>query len=733
MEGTTHQIDGPDALVHRQAADLLEVNRTLVDSEQRLRLAIETGRIGLWVWNSTDVANSGDWSPRLKEIFAIPLDTEVTHEIFLQRVHPDDRERVNDGVMQALAGANGGEYSSEYQIIHPDDESPRWVRARGQAFFDTEGQAVRFIGTVMDITERKRTEESAARLQTVLEEGIASRTAELARINAALELEIEERKCAERELMQNKRELRLAIDTIPGLVWSSQSDGYIDYLNQRWLEYTGLMLEDASGWGWQAAIHPDDLPGLVAYWKSILGAGEAGEHEARLRRHDGLYRWFLFRAVPLRDAQGQVTKWYGANVDIEDLRASKHLARGQVEGLTRTLEALAKESEPGKFLEHVLRMFVRQLAADSLGVWEMNEHTGRMELVGECENDHVTFAADEERGDPLLSMIPPDAHPLWSEFFLSGERCVIGDLEANPPRIRLDDGNKWHSWLSSVVGNPMVVNMQQRFIDSGVVATLCVPLLLSGEVRGLISLRFKEKRPLGCAEFELARALAHQAMLAIQLVRLSSRSRLTAVAAERNRMARDIHDTLAQGFTGVIVQLEAAEDARSRGLEAESDAHLARARALAGESLNEARRSVQALRPQALTKNDLCGALAEMIEKRTVGTALRGSFSASGEPKPLPEVWEDNLLRVGQEILTNSLRHASASRFEGVLVFTDGELCMEFSDNGSGFDPEAHSEGFGLLGMKERVQQMSGLLTIHSAIGQGCAIRIVLPFSAATI
>src|ERR1700744_29558 len=117
-----------------QTEKLKRLNQQLVESDQRLRLAIEAGRVGLWVWNSTDVNNPGDWSPRLKEIFGLPLETEVTHEVFLRCVHPDDRDNINHLVMQALKGANGGHYETEYRIIDPKDGSERWVAARGQAF-----------------------------------------------------------------------------------------------------------------------------------------------------------------------------------------------------------------------------------------------------------------------------------------------------------------------------------------------------------------------------------------------------------------------------------------------------------------------------------------------------------------------------------------------------------------------------------------------------------------------
>src|ERR1700744_6076503 len=102
-----------------QTEKLKRLNQQLVESEQRLRLAIEAGRVGLWVWNSTDLKNSGDWSPRLKEIFGLPLETEVTHEIFLKCVHPDDRDQVNALVLEALKGKDGGRYETEYRILNP--------------------------------------------------------------------------------------------------------------------------------------------------------------------------------------------------------------------------------------------------------------------------------------------------------------------------------------------------------------------------------------------------------------------------------------------------------------------------------------------------------------------------------------------------------------------------------------------------------------------------------------
>src|SRR5207244_5622967 len=244
-----------------------------------------------------------------------------------------------------------------------------------------------------------------------------------------------------------------------------------------------------------------------------------------------------------------------------------------------------------------------------------------------------------------------------------------------------------------------------------------------------IGIRFSLKRGFRQEEIELTRALAHQATLAIQLTRLSAQSRQSAVMAERNRMARDIHDTLAQGFTGVIVQLEAAGEAMSQSRTAIVSDHLNQAGDLARESLREARRSMQALRPQALEEKQLSEALKDLIEKMTRGTTAQARFTLQGKRRKLPLEWETNLLRIGQEVLTNVLRHARANEFKVLLVFDSSEIRLELRDNGCGFDPQRRHEGFGLQGMRERAEGMGGRLTIQSAPGQGTAISIVLPLA----
>src|SRR5437867_7956590 len=134
--------------------------------------------------------------------------------------------------------------------------------------------------------------------------------------------------------------LRQVIDTIPTLAWCNLADGANEFLNKRWHEYTGLQPEESNGWGWQAAFHPDDLRPLVEKWRELLVSGEAGEIEARLRRHDGIFRWFLIRVEPFRDETGKLIRWYGTSTDIEALKQTQEKLREDERELRRITDAI---------------------------------------------------------------------------------------------------------------------------------------------------------------------------------------------------------------------------------------------------------------------------------------------------------------------------------------------------------------------------------------------------------
>jgi len=153
----------------------------------------------------------------------------------------------------------------------------------------------------------------------------------------------EERAALLREIAETKAsaaQLRKILDTIPTLAWCSLPDGTGEFWNRRWHEYTGLTPEAVRGWGWQDAIHPEDVKEITDKWLGFLASGQPGEVEGRLRRFDGVYRWFLFRAEPLRDESGNIVNWYGTDTDIEDLKRTEEKLRQEERELRRITDAI---------------------------------------------------------------------------------------------------------------------------------------------------------------------------------------------------------------------------------------------------------------------------------------------------------------------------------------------------------------------------------------------------------
>jgi signal transduction histidine kinase len=409
---------------------------------------------------------------------------------------------------------------------------------------------------------------------------------------------------------------------------------------------------------------------------------------------------------------------------------SEHLAQGQLKALTQTLDALVLESDPGRLLEHVLRVIIDQSDAHSVSVWGHNQETRLLDLVAILQNNR--FQTSNQAAYPV-SHLPPSARPepIWSEILNSGQHALMEDIDQPIPRIRLGSTTdaQWHPVINQAFPDPATLRLQAYLQELGVRSILFVPMLLVGRVAGVIAIRFTEKRAFLRKEIELTRALAHQAMLALQLTRLSAQNRESVLIAERNRVARDIHDTLAQSFTGVIAQLEAARGAITQKKKVRVSDHIERAGELAREGLREARRSVQALRPLALEEKPLATALKDLLERMTTGTPMESKLSLQGETLKLPPELETNLLRIGQEVLTNALRHARATEFNAELIFGSHDVRLNLRDNGHGFDPGKKHDGFGLLGIRERAEAMGGQLSIGTSEGNGTAISIVLPLS----
>jgi len=206
---------------------------------------------------------------------------------------------------EMLASGKAGELEAR---LRRQDGSFRWFLFRGEPLRDETGTIVRWYGTSTDIEDLKQAEE---KLRQVLE-----------------------------EVRGSEANLRRTIDTVPALVSSFWPDGSNECMNQRWRDYTGLPPEQSQGDGWQEPVHPDDLAALMNRWREALVSGEPGEIEARLRRHDGVYRWFFVRAEPLRDDTGNIVKWYATSTDIEDRKQAEEKLRRDERELRQITDAI---------------------------------------------------------------------------------------------------------------------------------------------------------------------------------------------------------------------------------------------------------------------------------------------------------------------------------------------------------------------------------------------------------
>lgn len=386
------------------------------------------------------------------------------------------------------------------------------------------------------------------------------------------------------------------------------------------------------------------------------------------------------------------------------LQASEKLARDQLQALTNMLDSLALEAEPDKLIEHVLRTATAQLGAVSCCVWLQDAGSSLMAFAYGFEQDKLL-----DRNDASFSSIFPvlDLQQHWPHLRQTRQPVVLADIRS-----------------------AQEFPCRQHQLDLGVCAMLIVPVLVSGKVEGILATGFTSLRQFLAEELVLAQALAHQTMLVMQLSRLSVRNQEAAVVAERCRLARDIHDTLAQGMTGVILQLEAAADVLGSGQTEQLEQHLLRANNLARQSLQEAKRSVQALRPLALEDKSLSIALRELCETALTGHSIRLQYTEQGTAPCLPQMQEDNILRIVQEVLTNCLRYAESSEFALSARYSVSELELILQDNGCGFELHSASDGYGLIGIRERAQLMGAEVQIYSSPGAGMRLEMKLPLTA---
>ncbi len=363
--------------------------------------------------------------------------------------------------------------------------------------------------------------------------------------------------------------------------------------------------------------------------------------------------------------QVEVAK-HSAVAQEQEQTAQKRMAElvKENETLKQTIRKLAEAPELDAFLHSVMSAAADQVGACSseLFLYDPPSHTLSMQVY--VVNGQPVDIATDDRMEVWRVPTPASITPAW-KLLMSQGKSVVYAMDGTETTI-WSHGTSWHQQM-------------------GHVKIMVSPLLIGDRAIGFIGFCFDRPVDIAAEQMELAQVLANQATLAIQLNRLAEQVGQSAVLEERNRMAREIHDTLAQGFTGIVIQLEAAESVLATPERVQI--HLDRARQLARDSLTEARRSVRTLRdaqlhPQALEADNLASAIAQSIQQITADSEISTHFMLEGTPYLLPSSIEINLLRIAQEAMTNILNHAQANQFTVKLSYSAEAIQLQVQDDG---------------------------------------------------
>jgi PAS domain S-box-containing protein len=514
--------------------------------------------------------------------------------------------------------------------------------------------------------------ESLRRAREVLKETVQ----ELKRTNVALQAENVERSRAEEAVHQSEDHLRLVIDTIPVMAWSLRPDGVVDFLNQRWMDYAGLSLEQyvADPMG---PIHPDDVPRIMEKWRAQMAIGEGYEDEMRLRRADGEYRWFLVRTEPLRDAQGNLIKWYGSSTDIED--------RKQAEEKLKHKEVQLAQAQR---LAHI-------------GSWDWDLRT------------NVVTWSDE----------------LYHIFGLEpGTISVAGEVDRfiHPDDLELG----WDTVRRAIASKEPYDYYHRILRPDGTERIARSRGSIMGDERG------EPIKVFGATQdvTELKRAEENLKATSAQLRALSA-SLQSAREQESTRIAREIHDELGGTLTSLRWDLEEIRDLIS---EAATSSQLAALRSkievmitLTETILDTVRRLASELRPMALDELGLVEAIEWQALQFETRTGIAVEYECHLEKVDLNSEQSTVVFRILQEALTNVLRHAQATAVTITMKQESGEFFLAIKDNGRGITEKEKSDAhsLGLLGMRERAHLIGAQIDITGTAGEGTLVAVRIPIN----
>jgi len=467
-------------------------------------------------------------------------------------------------------------------------------------------------------------------------------------------------------------------------------------------------------------IHPEDRFSFQEILNRAVRDKRDFEYDYRIVLPDRSTKFLRSVGQALVNSSGEL-EFIGTVMDITDLKRAEEMRAAMAR--ERELFAQQRATQFGRANE-ALRGCLDTLAS----VPELDEFLGQ-----------VTAAITGQLGavSSTLRLCNVEKNILSLEFVFQDGR-VMSPAEARYPEA-------WQSWtlddrrFNNCFDQPVTVqrvgdipeDKRAYLLALGVKTVLVIPLISRGQAVGRLTFRFTDERDFDPEELEIARALASQASLAIQLTRLAKAARQSAVLEERNQLAAEIHDALAQSFTGISMQLGVAGE-QLAAKQGDPLCQIQRANEIAKFGLAEARRSILSLRSSAIEESGLTTTLQRLVEHSNVAGRMRCEFRSDNIPEErLPPRIQHELLRFAQEAISNAVRHAKPAVVSVTLRWEPPNLILQVKDNGSGISNASleKSEGFGLRNMRTRASQIDGKLDIQTAAGRGTTIVLTVPIS----
>ncbi|MBE9160218.1 PAS domain S-box protein [Nodosilinea sp. LEGE 06152] len=625
------------------------------------------------------------------------------------------------------------------------------VEARGTPVFDQQGNITHAIATFQDITERKQAEKLLADYNCTLEQQVAERTAALRQSEANY-----------RNLLQTANSVIIRYDT----------QGRIRYINDYGVKLLGYEEHEIVGRTLFETIIPEaelsgrDMRPMVHDLLRNPQSYPQGEGENLCR--DGRRVWMAWSNQAIFNDQGDVVEILSVGSDTTQRKqAEEALQRSEAKFRT-----IFENSQVGIYrtrLSDGLILNANQRLANLLGFDSPEEIIGLEHsanyFVDPSDRQHAieVMKRDGELRSYEVQMRKRDGTLFWgltssylnaADGYVEGVVADISDRKQAEAALQVSE-TKLRNLIEAIPDPLFVLSAEGRLLEIMVME----PDLLwqpyeemigktmhqigkeqADEFLGYIQqvLRTQQTLTVEYSVFLNGREAWFSARIApidhdqvIWLARditAQKQAEEASILEERNRMAREIHDTLAQSFTGILAQVGAAKQVLTDDVEA-TQAHLDLIKELARTGLTEARRSVVALRPQLLEEGSLQSALHRLVtQTRAAAMDTTLHYEIEGAVYALPTEVENNLLRMGQEALTNAIKHANADEIRVQLAYDRDQVCLRVKDNGQGFGVGSipASEGFGLLGMSERAERIGAQLTIRSQPGQGTEIIVTV-------